>query len=86
MYVYIKGQSGFILCLHVYFKTDALMLEMLKVLRYVACVKYCMNKGSNAMYVKGVERSSKWSYTSLLITFLIFNQFSIQLKFEKAET
>ena len=24
-------------------------------------------------YVKGVERSSKWSYTSLLITFLIFN-------------
>ena len=67
MYVYIKGQSGFILCLHVYFKTDALMLEMLKVLRYVACVKYCMNKGSNAMYVKCVERSSKWSYTSLLI-------------------
>ena len=28
------------------------------------------------MYVEGVERSSKWSYTSLLITFLIFNQFS----------
>ena len=25
----------------------------------------------NTMYVKDVERSSKWSYTSLLITFLI---------------
>ena len=35
----------------------------------------------NAMYVKDVERSSKWSYTSLLITFLLFNQFSIILKF-----
>ena len=38
------------------------------------------------MYVKGVERSSKWSYTSLLITFLIFNQFSIWKKFWNAET
>ena len=38
------------------------------------------------MYVKGVERSSKWSYTSLLITFLIFNQFSIRKKFWKAAT
>ena len=35
------------------------------------------------MYVKGVERSSKLSYTSLLITFLIFNQFSIQKSFGK---
>ena len=34
-------------------------------------------KGCNAMYVEAVERSSKWSYTSLLITFLIFNRFSI---------
>ena len=32
------------------------------------------------MYVEGVERSSKWSYTSLLITFLIFNGFSICTK------
>ena len=32
-------------------------------------------KGCKAMYVEGVERSSKWSYTSLLITFLIFNGF-----------
>ena len=32
------------------------------------------------MCVVGVERSSKWSYTSLLITFLIFNQFSIHKK------
>ena len=38
------------------------------------------------MHIKGVERSSKWSYTSLLITFLIFNQFSIRKKFGKAET
>ena len=38
------------------------------------------------MYVKGVERSSKWSYTSLLITFLIFNGFSVRKKFWKAET
>ena len=38
------------------------------------------------MYVEGVERSAKWSYTSLLITFLIFNQFSICKKFWKAET
>ena len=30
-------------------------------------------KGCNALYVEGVKRSSKWSYTSLLITFLIFN-------------
>ena len=37
------------------------------------------------MYVEGVERSSKWSYTSLLITFLIFNGFSIHKKFWKAE-
>ena len=38
------------------------------------------------MYVEGVERSSKWSYTSLLVTFLIFNQFSIRKKVWKAET
>ena len=52
-----KGQNGFILCLfYFHFKTDALMSE---VLRYIACVKYCtMNKRSNVMYVKGVERSS----------------------------
>ena len=81
----MRGQSGFILCLHslfiFHFKTDALMSEVSevsKLLRYIACVKYCtMNKGSNAMYVKGVEKSLKWSYTSLLITFLIFSQFSI---------
>ena len=40
----------------------------------------------NAMYVEGVKRSSKWSYTSLLITSLIFNGFSIRKKFWKAET
>ena len=38
------------------------------------------------IYVKGVERSSKWSYSSLLITFLIFNRFSIRKKFWKAKT
>ena len=62
--VYIKGKNGFILCLHSlfisHFKTDALMLEVLKVLQYIACLKYCtMNKGSNAMYVEAVERSSQ---------------------------
>ena len=32
------------------------MSKVSKVLRYIACVKYCtMNKGSNAMYVKGVK-------------------------------
>ena len=41
---------------------------------------------SNVTHVKGVKISSKWSYTSLLITFLIFNQFSIRKKFWKAET
>ena len=62
MYVYIKGQSGLILCLHSlfisHFKTDALIIEVLKVLRYIASVKYCtMKKGSNAVYVKDVKRS-----------------------------
>ena len=38
------------------------------------------------MHVEGVERSSKYSYTCLLITFLIFNQFSIRKKFWKADT
>ena len=58
------------------------MLLMSKVSK-VAQLHY---KGCNAMYVKGVERSSKWSNTSLLITFLIFNGFSIHKKFCKAET
>ena len=54
MCVYIKGQSGFILFLHSlfisHFKTDALMSQVSKVLRYIACVKYStMNKGSNAI-------------------------------------
>ena len=41
---------------------------------------------SNITHVEGVERSSKWSYTSLLITFLIINRFSIRKKFWEAET
>ena len=54
MCVYIKGQSGFILCLQSlfisHFKTNALMSKVSKVLKYIACVKYCtMNKGSNAI-------------------------------------
>ena len=40
-------------------------------------------RGCNAMYVEVVKRSLKWSYTSLLITFLIFNGFSIHKKFGK---
>ena len=82
MCVYIKGQNGFILSLHSlfisHFKTDALMSKVSKVLQYIACVKYyTMNKLSNAMYVEGAERSLEWYYTSVLIIFLIFNQFSI---------
>ena len=85
MCVYIKGQSGFILCLHSlfisYFKTDALMLEVSKGVEICSmCEILCYEQRLNAMYVKDVERSSKWSYTSLLITFLIFNQFSIHIK------
>ena len=61
MCVYIKGQNGFILCLYrlfnSHFKTDILMSEVLKALKYIPFVKYrTMNKRSNAMYVEGVER------------------------------
>ena len=35
------------------------------------------------MYVKGVKRSLKWSHTFWLITFLIFNGFSIRKSFGK---
>ena len=64
---------------------DTLILKVSKVLRYIACGKYCtMNKELNPMYVEGVESSSiytiravmpmhvegiKRTYTSLLITF-----------------
>ena len=56
---------------------------------------YVKGVGSSSIYpiravmlcmFEGVERSPKWSYTSLLITFLIFNRFSIHKKFWKAET
>ena len=40
----------------------------------------------NVAHIKGVKSSSISSYSSLLITFLLFNQFSIQKKFWKAET
>ena len=67
--VYIKGQSGFILCLHSlfisHFKTDALMSE---VLRYIACVKYCMmNKGANAMCAEGLKRSSIYTVRAVML-------------------
>ena len=35
------------------------------------------------MYVEGVKRSSKWSYTSLLITFLILTDFQSAKSFGK---
>ena len=58
-----------------------LMLKVSKMLRYIACVKYCtMNKGSNAMCV---ERSSKWSYTSFLITFFNSTNFQSEKSFGK---
>ena len=70
--VYIKGQSGYILHLHslfiFHFKTDVLMLEVSKVLRYIACVKYCaMSKGSNAIYVKGDKSSSIYTIRVLML-------------------
>ena len=61
------------------YRVMLLMLKVSKVAQYTL-------KGCNALYVEGVKRSSKWFYTSLLITFLIFNQFPIQKKFWKAET
>ena len=41
---------------------------------------------TSCFYVEGVERTSKWSYTSVLITSLIFNEFSIRKKFWKTGT
>ena len=61
------------------YRVILLMLEVSKVHRELSIQ-------SNVTHVKGVERSSKWSYTSLLITFLIFNGFSIHKKFWKTET
>ena len=43
-------------------------------------------KGCNAMYVEDVEDGKEHTHTSLLITFLIFNWFSIRKQFWKAET
>ena len=43
------------------------------------------HKGCNAMYVEDVK-VGKRTYTSLLITFLILNRFSIRKKFWEAET
>ena len=72
MCVYIKGQNGFILCLHnlfnSHFKTDVLISEVSKILRYIACVKYCtINKGSNAMYVEGVESSLIYTIKAVML-------------------
>ena len=73
MCVYIKLQSDLILCLHSlfisHFKTDALMSEVAKVLRYITCFKYCtMNRGSNVMYVKGVESSSIYTVRAVMLS------------------
>ena len=72
MCVYIKGQNGFILFLrslfNSHFETDALMSEALKMLRYIASVKYCtMNKGSNAMHVKGFKSSSIYTIKAVML-------------------
>ena len=55
--MYIKGRSGFILCLHslfnFHFKTDALMSGV-----YIAYVKYCtMNKGVMGVTVDKFDKS-----------------------------
>ena len=47
------------------------MSEVSKVLRYITCVKYyTMNKGSNAMYVKGVESSSIYTIKAVMLCML----------------
>ena len=45
------------------------ILLMLKVLRYIVCVKYCtMNKESNAMYVKTVKSAYRVpQYSAMLL-------------------
>ena len=70
MCVYIKGQSGFIHCLHSlfisHFKTNALMLEVSKVskvLRYIACVK----NWSKVMYVEGIKRRLKYTLRAVML-------------------
>ena len=77
-----KGQSGYFLCLHSlfisHFKTDALMLEVSKLLRFIACVKYCtMNKGSNTIYMSKVLKEVQNGLTHLCSYFFniqpIFN-------------
>ena len=83
-----KGSKGYIcwrcrkwcLCLlhNSIYRVILLMSEVSKVDRELSIQ-------SNVTHVEGVEKSSKWSYTSLLITFLIFNGFSICKKFWKAE-
>ena len=43
------------------------MLQLSKVLRYIACVKYySVNEGSNAMYVKGVQKSSIYTIRAVM--------------------
>ena len=62
--------------------------QILCIIKHVEDVEDRSNthKGCNAMYVEDVEDGKKHTHTSLLITFLIFNQFSIRKKFREAET
>ena len=61
---------------------------ILCILKHVEDVEDRSNapKGCNAMYVEDVEDGKRTYRTFMLITFLIFNQFSIRKKFWKAET
>ena len=44
------------------------MMKVLKVLRYMACVKYCtMNKGSDAVYDEGVASSSMYTIRAVML-------------------
>ena len=65
--------------IHIFYECNAI---------YVKDVKDRSNtpKGCNAMYVEDVEDWKRTYIHILLITFLIFNRFSIWKKFWKAET
>ena len=64
---------------------EALTVSIVSYVTHVGRVKSSSinSIGLSCFYVKGVKRSSKWSYTSVLITSLIFNGFSIPKSFGK---
>ena len=55
-------------CLHLFFETDTLMLEVSKVLRYIVCV-ICCTMNNNQTHVEGVEASG--TYFNVLIAIYV---------------